>query len=286
MKTENKYTGLIRMRRKSFLSILLVCLLLGASVPARAEDAPEEADQAAAAERGRQALLDTGHAGYLHFPEEEDYLTEWKTLYARKAFRAPSLEVKSVPDQLDSDFPNMAYLFEGTKVTVVAEQGEMSCFIYHGSNNKQYCGWIRSIRLLEEFPGPTLISGKERTDVRRIEKDPEITWGEPGYQKFWHRFSSLSEPVVGCVGFTLEYQIIKRNTRELDIYCPRDIWVNTGEKWVQAGSFDYPEGGAVKVQVWLDEPTDIAAIGTVARCHDPDLFLTRQTAYDFCVAGS
>ena len=277
---------LIKMKSIRVTACILACFLIVGMLCAYAEDAPEKADQAAAAERGRQALLDTGHAGYLHFPEEEDYLTEWKTLYARKAFRAPSLEVKSVPDQLDSDFPNMAYLFEGTKVTVVAEQGEMSCFIYRGSNNKQYCGWIRSIRLLEEFPGPTLISGEERTDIRKIEKNPEITWGELGFQKFWHRFSRLSEPVPGCVGFTLEYQIIKRNTRELDIYCPRDIWVNTGEKWVQVGSFDYPEGGAVKVQVWLDEPTDIAAIGTVAQCQDPDFFLTRQTAYDFCVAGS
>lgn len=265
---------------------MLAFLLLTGQVCAWAEEASELADQAAVAERGRQALLATGHAGFLRFPEEEDYLTEWKTLYARKAFHSPSLQVKSVPDMLDSDFPNMPYLYEGTKVTVVAEQGEMSCILYPGSNNKPYCGWIKSIRLLEEFPGPTLLSGEMKTEVRPIEKDPESIWEKMGYQRFWHPFIRLSEPVHNCVGFTLEYQLIVENTKELNIYCPREIWINTGIKWVQAGYFDYPESGAVRVQVWLEEPTDVAAIGTVAQCPDPDIFLTRQTAFDFCVVDS
>ena len=271
------------MRLKRILFFLIACLLLKTSIPASAEDASAEEGKATAAERGRQALLDTGHAGFLRFPEDEDYLPEWKTLYARKAFHSSSLEVKSVPDMLDSDFPNMPYLYEGTEVTVVAEQGEMSCFLYRGSNNKRYCGWIKSIRLLEEFPGPTLISGEEKTDVLMVSADPEITWGELGFQKFWHPYSCLSEPVYGCIGFTLEYQLIKQNTREQDIYCPREIWINTGTQWIQVGNFDYPEKGAVKVQVWLEEPMDIIAIGTIAQCPDPDVFVTRQTAYDFCI---
>ena len=270
---------------KRILFCLLACFLMGNWVPALAEDASEQTEKAEAAERGRQALLDTGHADFLHFPAEEDYLTEWKTLYARKAFHSSSLEVKSVPDMLDSDFPNIPYLYEGTEVTVVAEQGEMSCFLYHGSNNKHYCGWIKSIRLLEEFPGRTIISGDKKADVQPIEEDPEISWGELGFQKFWHPYSRLSETVHGCIGFTLEYQLIKENTRDLDIYCPREIWVNTGTKWVQVGCFEYPEKGAVKVQVWLEEPMDIIAIGTIAQCPDPDIFLTRQTAYDFCVSA-
>ena len=167
----------------------------------------------------------------------------------------------------------------------MTEQGEMSCFLYRGSNNKHYCGWIKSIRLLEEFPGRTIISGDKKADVQPIEEDPEISWGELGFQKFWHPYSRLSETVHGCIGFTLEYQLIKENTRDLDIYCPREIWVNTGTKWVQVGCFEYPEKGAVKVQVWLEEPMDIIAIGTIAQCPDPDIFLTRQTAYDFCVSA-
>ena len=248
---------------KRILFCLLACFLMGNWVPALAEEASEQTEKAEAAERGRQALLETGHADFLHFPAEEE----------------------SVPDMLDSDFPNMPYLYEGTEVTVVAEQGEMSCFLYRGSNNKHYCGWIKSIRLLEEFPGRTIISGDKKADVQPIEEDPEISWGELGFQKFWHPYSRLSETVHGCIGFTLEYQLIKENTRDLDIYCPREIWVNTGTKWVQVGCFEYPEKGAVKVQVWLEEPMDIIAIGTIAQCPDPDIFLTRQTAYDFCVSA-
>ena len=237
-----------------------------------------------ASERGRKALLDTGHAAFLQFPEDADYLSEWKTLYARKAFRAPALEVKSVPTMEDSDHPNMPYLYEGTSVTVVAEHGDMSCMIYHGANNKPYCGWIKSIRLLEEFPGELLVSGMPRMMQYTVVDGPEVTWGEGGYQKFWHPYSALSQPVRRCIGFTLEYQLIDENTLKWDnIYGPRTIHINVGDHWEEIGSFSYPKKGAVRVQVWLEEPIDIFAVGTVAQCWEPDTFLFRQTVCDFCV---
>lgn len=271
---------------RKILSLLLALLLTGASLAALPEGSEPEAEQASAAERGREALLDTGHASYLQFPEDEDYLSEWKTLYARKAFHAPSLEVKSVPDMQDSTHPNMPYLYEGTAVTVVAEQGDMSCFVYRGANNKPYCGWLSTIRLLDDFPGETLVSGTENISHVAATKDPEITWGEWGFQRFWHDFSSLSKPVEKCVGFTLEYQLIAENTDIWSyIYGPRSIWVNTGESWVEVGSFEYPKKGAVRVQVWLPQPMTVAAVGTVAHCLEPETFSFRQTAYDFCVAA-
>ena len=186
----------------------------------------------------------------------------------------------------DSEHPNMPYLYEGTTATVVAEQGEMSCFVYRGANDKLYCGWISSIRLLEEFPGELLISGKADTESYTVAEDPDISWGESGYQKFWHPYTSLSQPVQHCIGFTLDYQIIAENTDIWgDIYGPRTVWVNNGECWTEVGSFAYPKKGAVRVQVWLEEPMDIFAIGTVAQCREPDIFLFRQTAYDFCITG-
>ena len=270
--------------RRIITAFLVAFLLAGASLSALAEEVQPDTDAAFAAERGRQALLDTGHATFLTFPEEESYLAEWKTLYARKAFHAPCLEVKRAPDSTSA---NMTYLYEGTAVTVVAEQEEMSCILYRGSNNKQYCGWIKSIRLLEDFPGLTLVSGEPRAESDPAAVAPEISWGEIGYQKFWHPFSLLSEPVRNCVGFTLEYQLIVENTTKWErIYGPREIWINTGEQWEQAGIFSYPEKGAVKVSVWLEEPKDIFAVGTIAQCQEPYLFDFRQTAYDFRVAKS
>ena len=47
------------------------------------------------------------------------------------------------------------------------------------------------------------------------------------------------------------------------------------------GEFPYPAFGAVKVQVWLDKPMDIDAVGTIAQCKQPDIFWFRQSVTDF-----
>ena len=44
--------------------------------------------------------------------------------------------------------------------------------------------------------------------------------------------------------------------------------------------FPYPDFGAVRVQVWLPQPMDIDAVGTIAQCRQPDIFWFRQTLKD------
>ena len=268
--------------KKLWLCVIAVCLLLG-TVPAAAE---EGSGQKEAAERGRAALLATEHSMLLQFPEEEDYLPVWKTLYARRAFQAPCLAVKSVPDMYDADSPNMPYLYEGTEVTVVAEHGDMSCILYDGHNFKHYCGWIKSIRLLEKFPGEFLTVGTVREDGFSVRTDVQTHWENAGYLNFWS--SAFSEEVKDCVGFLLEYQLIAENV-DVDsywyaVYGPRKIYVNDGKKWVEAGAFAYPEAGAVHVQVWLDEPMTVKAVGTVPQCLEPDLPEHRQTVKEFYIS--
>lgn len=265
----------VRHQIKQMLLLLAFLLLISCTVSAEAEEKPE-------AERGREALIATGHAQFLQFPEEEDYLPEWKTLYARKAFHAPCLEVKAVPDQYVMG-RNMPYLYEGTAVTVVAEQGEMSCIIYKGSSNKPYCGWIKSIRLLDEFPGSELVSGTELSlENTTIRNDVDSAWGEPGYQKFWQPYIKLSEQVTDCIGFTLEYQMIAENTDKWgNIFGDRVIKICDGEEWIEVGRFPYPEQGTVKIQVWLKKPMTITAVSTIAQCEYPDVPTIRQEAYQF-----
>ncbi len=270
--------------KKLLLWLIAVCLLLGA-VPASAEESSGELERASAAERGQTALLETGHSMLLQFPEEEDYLPVWKTLYARKAFHAPCLEVKSVPDMYSANTPNMPYLYEGTEVTVVAEHGDMSCILYDGHNFKHYCGWIKSIRLLEEFPGEFLTVGTPREDGFTVRTDILSHWENPGYLHFWS--TAFSEEVKNCAGFLLEYQLIAENVDEADywysVYGPRKIYVNDGKTWTEAGAFAYPEAGSVHVQVWLDKPMTVKAVSTVPQCLEPDLPECRQTVKEFYI---
>ena len=100
-------------------------------------------------------------------------------------------------------------------------------------------------------------------------------------------YTVLAEPVKDCVGFTLEYQLIAENTANKNlVWGPRSVWVSDGEKWSNAGVFDYPQNGVVRVQIWLPEMMDVSAVATVAHCDMPNLFDFRQLAQDFFTAGS
>ena len=264
---------------KKTLSLLLVLLfLLALPLGAFAENA---------AEKGLAAIRETGWEDMLVLPKDESYLDEWKTLYCRKAFRAPCLAVERVA-ALHTGYMKMPFLYEGTEVTVVAEENDMSCILYRSSDNELYAGWIQSIRLLDEFPGKCITLGEAPEDGFTFRNGITLRWSGEGWrtaeQYISRQYSILSEEVRNCVGFTLEYQLIAENTYKWDcIYGPREIYVRSGGEWTWVGTFAYPEKGTVKVQVWLDSPMDIDAIGTNALCGAPDVYEFRQTAADFAV---
>lgn len=273
--------------KKAISFLLILSLLFVFPCASYADETETESsiseEQAEAAARGLAAIEATGKADRIVLPKEESYLKEWKTLYARKAFKAPSLPVQSVP-ALKTGRMTQPYIYEGTEATVVAEENDMSCMIYRGHNNKLYVGWIQSIRLLEEFPGEQYTTGEKPSEALSYRDNITVTWSEPGFR--WlttdRSYSILSEEVHECLGFTFEYQLIAENTPYWDnILGPRKIYVRSNGEWIEVAEFPYPEFGAVKVQVWLDKPMDFDAIGTIAQCKNSEIFHFRQTATDF-----
>lgn len=279
---------------KKFIWVLTVLCLLTAAVftvsafaeednAAAADPAAEETAQREAAERGLAAIQETRFPEYLVLPKEESYLKEWKTGYARKAFKAPCLRVERI-SQLKTGRQVMPYIYEGVEATVVAEENNMSCMIYRGNDNQLYAGWIQSIRLLDEFPGSIYTVGKEPDGEYTTRKDITVDWSKKSWLTTQQNYSVLSEEVKNCRGFTLEYQIIAENTSNWNsILGDRIIYVKSGDEWTEVGSFAYPDFGAVKIHVYLDKPMDIDAVGTIADCTQPNIFRFRQTAYDFLV---
>ena len=248
-----------------------------------ADPAAEEASQHEAAERGLAAIRETRFPELLVLPKEESYLQEWKIGYARKAFKAPCLRVERI-SQLQTGRQVMPYIYEGVEATVVAEENNMSCMIYRGNDNRLYAGWIQSIRLLDEFPGNEYTVGKEPGGEYTVLKNITVDWSKRSWLTTQQNYSVLSEEVKNCRGFTLEYQIIAENTSNwASILGDRTIYVKSGDEWIEVGSFAYPDFGAVKIHVYLDKPTDINAVGTIADCTQPNIFRFRQTAYDFLV---
>ena len=178
-------------------------------------------------------------------------------------------------------------LYEGTEVTVVAEENDMSCILYRNINYKLCAGWIRSIRLLEDFPGEHLSVGQEREGDFETKESVGLAWSKGFYPGAQQRYTVLDEPVKNCVGFTFDYQMIAENTTWKEIvFGPRMIYVNNGEEWIEVACFPYDGQGAVRMQVWLSEPTDVTAIATIADCHAPNIFDFRQTARNFQVLAA
>ena len=261
--------------KKTLSFLLSLVLLLGIPAAGFADSD--------AAERGRAAIEATRFGDRVILPQEESYLSEWKTLYARKAFKAPCLRVERV-SALHTGRDVMPYIYEGVEATVIAEENDMSCMLYRGSDNHLYAGWIQSIRLLDDFPGEQVTVGTEPEDPYGLRDDITVSWSKRSWLTTQQNYSVLSEEVPDCMGFTLEYQIIDARTSKWDsILGPRKIYVKSGDTWTEVGEFAYPDFGAVKVQVWLPEPMDIDAVGTIAQCGRPDIFYFRQTATDFAV---
>lgn len=258
---------------RSLALILILCLLF----PSFSSYAWGEST----AERGLEKLKTTRNWDCIVLPKEDSWLEEWKTLYARKAWYAPNLFVETMPET-GSGIPPQGFVFEGTEVTVVAEENDMSCIVYRDESYKLRTGWIRSVRLLEEFPGPTYNIGSAREGDFNTQHETALSWsGEwlPGTEQ---QYTVLGEKLHDCVGFTFEYQLIAENTSiKSMVFGPRTLWVSDGENWTPLGMFPYEENGTVRVQVWLPEPMDLAAVATFAHCHAPNMFDFRQTANDF-----
>ena len=261
-------------RLTSVLVLLSLVFLLLPGVCAQAEEKT-------AAERGLELIKTARNWKTILLPQEESYLDEWKTLYPRKAWHAPSLAVRSVPD-LTTLWNNAPYVYEGTTVTVVAEENDMSCMLYRAPSYKLYVGWIQSIRLLEDFPGETCVLGQPLDGEFDVLEEPELSWADRWFPHTYQPYTQLTEPVRDCVGFEFEYQLIKKNGGSQEaILGPRKLYVHNGEDWVELGSFPYPALGAARVQVWLDEPMTITAIATDTDLSGRNLFDFRQTARHF-----
>ncbi|MBQ7601290.1 MAG: hypothetical protein IJU49_03900, partial [Lachnospiraceae bacterium] len=246
----------------------------------------------------------TGDDQYIQLPSEGSILSEFKTMYvdqlpydwctatriedpveaeANQKACGPSVPVERVPEARSGRL-QMPWAYSGSKVTVLAEENEMSCIVYLSSENEERAGWVQSRFLVDTFPGRSLSVGNSDYANTRTVNGITLQWSRKGFLDSQQNYSVLSETVENCVGFTLEYQLIAENTLSWNsIYGPRTIYVNNGSEWIRVGSFDYPESGTAVVTVSLDEPTDITAIGTIAEVGLPNTFFFRQNATDFQV---
>ena len=249
-----------------------------------------------------EAILETGAQRFIQLPDSASCLDTFETKYITKLEYdwwtatviddiddlkeyqkacGPAVPVERVP-QLRTGRRHMPWAYEGTEVTVVAKQDDMSCILYLSSDNTKQAGWVQNRFLVDEFPGRRISIGQKHDSEQTAVCDVEQSWSRKGFLNSQQNYTVLSKSISQCVGFTMDYQLISENTNNWNaIFGPRTVYVNDGSEWIKVGTFEYPEHGTVKVVVSLDQPTDIVAIGTIAEVSLPNTFRFRQFVTDF-----
>ena len=288
------------MKKKSSwvrLLALVLCLVMTAAMGPSAFAEDVVPDNAAI-----EAIKETGDQKYIVLPQEESCLSSFKTMYVahldydwltpslykcpkivkeQQKVCGPAIPVERI-SALRTGRQPMPWAYEGTKVTVVAEENDMSCILYLSSENELRAGWVQSRFLVDEFPGKRLSVGSGSVSGASNGREVKQSWSRKGFLNSQQNYTVLEEPVSNCTSFTMDYQLIQENTcRWGAIYGPRTVYVNDGSEWVEVGTFDYPESGTVKVTVNLPKPMDVHAFGTIANVSLPNTFRFRQVAADF-----
>ena len=280
---------------------LCFVLAMGGLAPAAFADEAAESSNPAI-----QAILETGDQKYIVLPQEESCLSEFKTMYVdrlsydwctlekykctpklakeQQKTCGPAIPVERI-SALRTGRQPMPWAYEGTKVTVVAEENDMSCILYLSSENKLRAGWVQSRFLVNEFPGERLTVGSGSGGGSPSSREVKQSWSQKSFLGSQQNYTVLEEPVSNCTAFTMDYQLIQENTCKWgNIFGPRTVYVFDGSEWIEVGTFDYPEHGTVKVTVNLPKPTDVYAFGTIANVRQPNIFRFRQVASDFVAA--
>ncbi len=247
-------------------------------------------------EIAKQMIAATEDVAYVQLPQDFSYLTEFKTMYidrleydptlpySNKSTCGPSAPVEKVPALKTGRLP-MPFVYEGTEVTVLAEEGSMSFIIYRDIGYLQYAGWTQTKFLVDEFPGDYAEIGTANSAAGSLVEEADQRQSKKGFLDTVHNYDELVIPVENCVGFTLDYQLVEANTPWMrDILGPRTVYVFDGENWIKAGSFDYPHFGTYRVTVNLKEPTDIYGVGIIPNVYEPYKFWDRLYLSDFMIA--
>lgn len=175
------------------------------------------------------------------------------------------------------------YAFHGSRVLVLAEEGGLSCVLYHDKDNVRRAGWVFSDYITPKYPGQTLslnAGGASLLDTLAAE-EPEVSWSREPFVGTKQKYTLLDTPAENCTRFTLDYQVTARNGAETnEVLGPRSVYVNAGDGWVKVGSFAYDKLGSVHVEVRLDAPLTLVAVATEADCGKPDTFQFRQSLLD------
>lgn len=232
---------------------------------------------------GLELIKATGDADNITLPKPESYLVNPAIMYINAqsknsiySYRKPWLN-KSLLG---------SYPYHGTKVLVVAEEGDFDCIIFNDNANKAQASWVYASELTGAFPGVEQTIGTPCVQYANNVGDIKVSWSKEKFVGSQQKYTVLGESAKNCVQFVLDYQVIGRGDADTsEVLGDRVVYVNDGNGWIAVGRFSYSQIDATHVTVNLEKPMNILAIATIADCAKPNTFIFRQSVLDVMVTA-
>ena len=234
-------------------------------------------------QRGFDLVLSTGDQNTIDMPNLHAYIQP-----VQMYVDAPGDHSIYVYQGLELDKKKlMPFAYEGQRVTAVAEQKSKSgdtaltCIVYRDEKYRMHAGWVHRKYLTTWFPGAVAATGSSYLGIKYAIADPVLSWAGDYFVGTRQKYTILTEPVLACTQFGLNYQVTGRGGAKIEeILGPRTVYVNDGSGWSMAGSFDYSKIQSVLVTVSLPNPIDLLAVAVIPSCSKPDMFTFRQSIQD------
>lgn len=222
-------------------------------------------------------ILAAENAERVSYPSGSNYLDYYQIRYV-KANKGHSIHVFSSPSL---DARHKYTVFHGQRVLRLAKKSNGFSFIlFYYKDNVLRAGWVTSDNLVSRYPGRTAYIGG-RSSGGYDGGDYAVSWSRGEFPGEGQRYAELDTPAFDCVGFTLDYMVTDRNgVGTGKVTGRRTVYIHDGSRWSQVGSFRYDELGPVHVEITLDAPTDVYAVGITADCLRPDKFDFRIAVLD------
>ena len=230
---------------------------------------------------GIRLITATGEQNRIGMPDENNYFSTIQPMY----IDAPKdHSVYVYWDEFGKRVRSDIYAYEGMNAYAVAvsDSGKYICIVFSDQQFNAHAGWVTAHNLSYTYPSTTKTSGMPVEDIGLSADDPILQWSDGAFVGTKQKYLCLEETIEDCIAFHLEYQVTGRGGMSMeDVLGSRTVYVNGGNGWVEAGTFDYPEIKANLITINLPYPMNVMAIAVKADCKAADVLNFRMSAFHF-----
>lgn len=225
-------------------------------------------------------IMKTGDSKKIQMPKTASFLDNYEYKYLDPG---KTQAVNSYTEPYNTA-PKHHYVYKGTLVRILAEEGDWVCAQYLTIDNEYRSGWIHASNLSDKYPGIVIEIGKigfKNGDVI-AQVQPGQEWSKDDFVDSETKYTLIGEPWCdeACMGLAIDYQVISRNGIK-HAYGERKIYLNSGDGWEYIDSFEVPEDFTPQhIEINFSSPVVIKAVAILPAGDSIEGFIFRQHVVD------